>query len=228
MGVFYVWKAVLLLCFVSTISAVHWPDGTYTLIKSDAGCPSNWLEGWRFQDNENDNNKNKIDVGNYFFGITEQSPSNFNFSYCTKDPQDFSNGKKWPPGSYCIIRHGNACPGGFENGSIFWDDENDNNKNSAGGILPSGQFKQDTLINYCCRRDGKFSSPIELPTSQAFHLLKFIYPCQAVKGMSVKEIRVDFDDENDNNKNQVHEMHPVGSHPGKQDNTLIYCYYSPK
>ncbi|XP_048731678.2 uncharacterized protein LOC125648717 [Ostrea edulis] len=221
------WKAVVLFFFVSTISAVKWPAGTYTLIKPDTGCPSNWLEGWRFQDNENDNNKNRIDREHHFFGITEQKPSNFNFSYCTKAPINLGSEGNWPPGSYCIIRHGNTCPGGFENGSIFWDDENDNNNNSVGGVLPSGQYGNDTMINYCCRRDGKFNSPIQLPTTQPFHLLKFVYPCQMVKGTNVKEIRIDFDDENDHNKDHAYGMHPFGPYPGKEDNLLVYCYYSP-
>lgn len=40
---------------------------------------------------------------------------------------------------------------GFQNGSVFWDDEDSNNSNLYGGILPSGVYNWDTRINYCCR-----------------------------------------------------------------------------
>lgn len=39
---------------------------------------------------------------------------------------------------------------GFSTGSILWDDE-DKNSNSLGGVLPSGEYGKNTLINYCCR-----------------------------------------------------------------------------
>ncbi|XP_048743798.2 uncharacterized protein LOC125657187 [Ostrea edulis] len=228
MSVFCVKKAVLLLCFASTISAVMWPGGSYTLLKPDTGCPPTWLDGWRYQDNENNNNSNSISFGHHFFGIIEEKPINLNFSFCTKNPQDVSDGGQWPSGSYCIMRHGETCPpGGFENGSIFWDDENDKNKNSAGGVLPSGQYDKDTMINYCCRKDGNFTTPIQLPASLPFHLLRFNSPCQAVKGMNSRELRINFDDENENNKDHAYGSHPYGPRPGKKDNALVYCYYNP-
>ena len=40
---------------------------------------------------------------------------------------------------------------GFQTGSVFWDDEDDNNANGYGGVLPSGDFGRNTRINYCCR-----------------------------------------------------------------------------
>ena len=47
---------------------VEWPFGTYTLVKPIAGCPSGWLEGWRHQDNDDDDNQNKMSFGHHFFG----------------------------------------------------------------------------------------------------------------------------------------------------------------
>ena len=47
---------------------VEWPFGTYTLVKPNAGCPSGWLEGWRYQVNEDHNNKNKMSYGHHFYG----------------------------------------------------------------------------------------------------------------------------------------------------------------
>lgn len=40
---------------------------------------------------------------------------------------------------------------GFNDGSVYWDDEDAGNANSRGGTLPSGSFDDDTRINYCCR-----------------------------------------------------------------------------
>lgn len=47
---------------------MSWPDGTYTLVKPMTGCPSGWSEGWRFQDNETDDNTKSISQGHHFFG----------------------------------------------------------------------------------------------------------------------------------------------------------------
>lgn len=47
----------------------QWPKGTYTLVKSRAGCPSGWKEGWRYQDNEDNSNNNFITPDHHFYGI---------------------------------------------------------------------------------------------------------------------------------------------------------------
>lgn len=40
---------------------------------------------------------------------------------------------------------------GFDSCHVYWDDEDSHNKNSHGGILPTGSFGRDTDIYYCCR-----------------------------------------------------------------------------
>lgn len=40
---------------------------------------------------------------------------------------------------------------GFSTGYLHWDDEDGNNENSHGGILPDGSYTTNTDIYYCCR-----------------------------------------------------------------------------
>ncbi|XP_048743795.1 uncharacterized protein LOC125657184 [Ostrea edulis] len=226
MGDFTARNAIFLLCFVAFTSAVKWPRGTYTLVKPKTGCPRGWLEGWRWQDNEDKNNKNQIEDGHHFFGISGNNPRNLNFSYCTKDPNDFNDEGYWPSGNYCILKHGKTCPpGAFQSGTVHWDDEDSRNKNSAGGELPSGKFGRNTEIDYCCRKDGPYSTEIRLPKSKPFYLLRHTTYCQRVRGMYAREETVFTDDEDKNNKNSVSGSHPYGPSNGGRNYKLFYCYY---
>lgn len=47
---------------------VSWPQGKYTLVKPNSGCPPGWAEGWRHQDNEDSDNKNALSSGHHFSG----------------------------------------------------------------------------------------------------------------------------------------------------------------
>ncbi|XP_052062373.1 uncharacterized protein LOC127702281 [Mytilus californianus] len=209
------------ILIVSSAYAVQWPAGSYTLVKSKAGCPSGWHEGWRKQDNEDKNNSNEITNGHHFYGTFG---SNMEFYYCTKDQQTISGTQGWPSGDYCILRQGISCPPGFQTGSIYWDDEDKNNSNDKDGVLPSGTYDKDTLINYCCRSDGPYSTKILLPTGTPFYLLRFTSsPCQQVKGMVVRQETVKSDDEDNNNKNSNSGSHPLNG--GNRNNKLFYCYY---
>ncbi|XP_061178869.1 uncharacterized protein LOC133187488 [Saccostrea echinata] len=215
--------SLLLICWISSISAVKWPRGTYTLVKPKSGCPPGWLEGWRHQDNEDDDNKNSLADGHHFFGDFGR---NMKFYYCTKDPNDINDEGFWPAGNYCILKHGATCPPtGFKSGSIHWDDEDSRNKNSLGGTLPSGSYNKNTRIEYCCRKDGSYTNEILLPTAQPFYLLRFTSQCQLVRGMYVREEKVHFDDEDKNNKNSVSGSYPFGA--GGRNHNLYYCYYFP-
>ncbi|XP_048743790.2 uncharacterized protein LOC125657178 isoform X1 [Ostrea edulis] len=217
---------ILLICSISVISAVKWPRGTYTLVKPKSGCPSGWLQGWRYQDNEDDSNQNRVTYGHHFFGISGSSPNYMNVSYCTKDLDDCNSEGQWPSGNYCILKHGNTCPiGAFRSGSVFWDDEDNNNINRAGGELPSGSFGRNTRINYCCRNDGSYSTRIRLPKTKPFYLLRYTSYCQRVEGMYFREETVYTDDEDDNNINSVSGSHPFGPVSGGRNHKLYYCYY---
>ena len=60
---------------------------------------------------------------------------------------------------------------GFKHGSIYWDDEDDDNGNSLGGMVPTGDYGSNTKVSYCCRTDGSAHSSIYLPTKDNFYLL---------------------------------------------------------
>eukprot|EP00105_Crassostrea_gigas_P033714 XP_011457183.1 PREDICTED: uncharacterized protein LOC105349191 [Crassostrea gigas] len=213
----------VLFSLTSVTTAVEWPFGTYTLVKPKSGCPRGWLEGWRHQDSEDSRADNSITPGHHFAGTFGR---NMKFYYCTKDPNTGMNGGLWPAGNYCILQHGLSCPMGFQPGTVHWDDEDSRNKNSDGGVLPTGSYGRNTVINYCCREDGSYTKMILLPTSQPFYLLRFSSPCQLVKGMYVREENVHFDDEDRNNKNSASGKHPMGTGNVRNQN-LMYCYYSP-
>nr|XP_022295838.1 uncharacterized protein LOC111105752 [Crassostrea virginica]XP_022295840.1 uncharacterized protein LOC111105752 [Crassostrea virginica] len=103
--------ALFFVIFTAKSAAlVEWPFGTYTLVKPNAGCPSGWLEGWRYQDNEDHNNKNKMSYGHHFYGSFGR---NLKFYYCTRDSNEFSGRRYWPSGNYCILKQGASCPQGF-------------------------------------------------------------------------------------------------------------------
>ncbi|XP_078309519.1 uncharacterized protein LOC111109937 [Crassostrea virginica] len=115
---------------------------------------------------------------------------------------------------------------GFQDGNVYWDDEDDNNANKYGGELPSGEFRRNTKIDYCCREDGPYDNAVQLPTTKPFYLLRFTSLCQMVQGMNFQNESVEFDDEDDNNKNSVSGKYPMGASNGRNQR-LRYCYYSP-
>ncbi|MEW5847245.1 MAG: hypothetical protein AB2A00_00475 [Myxococcota bacterium] len=60
-------------------------------------------------------------------------------------------GAAWPAGSYCILQRGGSCPAGFSSGFRYWDDEDNNNANSHGGVVPDGSYGGNTRLNFCCK-----------------------------------------------------------------------------
>jgi len=40
---------------------------------------------------------------------------------------------------------------GFNEGFLFWDDEDSGNANERGGTLPDGDYTSNTKVYYCCR-----------------------------------------------------------------------------
>ncbi|XP_061198088.1 uncharacterized protein LOC133206174 [Saccostrea echinata] len=210
----------VIFSLIASTLQVSWPRGTYTLVKPRSGCPRGWLEGWRYQDNEDKHNTNFITPGHHFAGGFDK---NMRFQYCTKNQHQFSNRRYWPRGNYCILKHGHSCPRYFRQGSVYWDDEDNSNKNAHGGTLPSGSYDRNTRIDYCCRKDGSYRSKMSLPTSKPFYLLRFRAHCQRVSGMHVREETVKSDDEDTRNKNLVRGWYPLGA--GGRNHVLQYCYY---
>ena len=82
----------------------QWPRGQFSLLKAASGCPAGMYSGWRYQDNEDDNNENHWRPSDIESCIDLDVGTNLKTYYCTKlsDPGSLS----WPSGTYCIAKHG--------------------------------------------------------------------------------------------------------------------------
>lgn len=205
---------------------VQWPDGTYSLPRTVQGCPTGWSTGWRYQDNEDNNNANYWQPSNLNSYMNFDLGTDYRTYYCTKTFSGSMSGSTWPRGRYCIARYGGSCPTGFAGGYIYWDDEDRNNANSLQGPIPDGDYGRNTRVQYCCRNDGNPSQGVRLPTTKAFVLYQFGPTCQVVMGMNYPvQLMVHFDDEDSNNENSCSGSHPNGS--CGRNNEIYFCYYSP-
>ena len=116
------------------------------------------------------------------------------------------------------------CPSGFSEGSVYWDDEDSNNKNKVDGVEVDGKFNRNTKIYYCCRSDRHPHNEIILPTDKPFFLIREHKDgCQKVKGMEVQQLRIDTDDEDVNNGNKLSGHAPYGR---EKRSEIYYCYYT--
>lgn len=204
---------------------IPWPKGLYSLLKVASGCPTGMSSGWRLQDNEDSNNANRWTPQDIDSCIDIGLGGDIKMYYCTKTSE--AVGTSWPKGTYCIAKHGSSCPSGFFSGSIYWDDEDSNNKNSLMHPVPSGRYDRNTKIEFCCRSDGHHDNPMLLPPTEPFALYQYEGKCQQVYGMNdPKELFVHYDDENSNNHNACSGNHPGGD-SCSQDHELYFCYYTP-
>ena len=174
----------------STSYAVRlgWPRGTYGLVQFPGKeCPGkDWAFGYRFFDTNDPRASPSYVPANNIFRINNlvDQWDNIELRFCMHEIDDIESGSEtteWPAGDYCILKK-LSCPPGFESGSIFWDDANDN-QNKVGGALPDGKYNYNTRIYFCCRRDGYPYNPIYLPIDKDFVLLKAGSLCQEVYGM---------------------------------------------
>lgn len=203
---------------------MQWPDGQYSLVESASGCPSGWSSGWRYQDNEDDDNENHARPSNINSYIKLNLDRNIKTYYCTKTISG-NSGFTWPRGRYCIAQYGESCPSGFFSGYRHWDDEDSNNENSLQLPVPDGNYDRNTRINYCCRSDGDVNKPILLPTRRSFILYRYGGTCQKVLGMNNPvELFIHFDDEDSNNENSCSGNRPDGR--CDRNHEIYFCYYS--
>lgn len=129
-------------------------------------------------------------------------------------------------GQYCIYKKAD-CPKGFQEGYVYWDDEDYKNINKKGGTLPDGVYDRDTLIKYCCRADGDKFTPVTLPVMSSFYLMMSnTSECQRVKGAVATKEFIRFDNEDSGNKDRQYGSHPYGA--GIRNHKLYYCYYESK
>ena len=204
---------------------VQWPGGTYSLPQAKDGCPPGWSSGWRYQDNEDDDNANSWTPSNMNSYMRVDLGGNYRTYYCTKTSAG-SNIFVWPRGKYCISRYGGSCPDGFFGGSIYWDDEDDNNANRYQSPIPDGDYGSNTRIQYCCRSDAGHSEQMLLPPTEAFILYRYEGACQQVMGMNDPvQLKLHYDDEDSRNNNSCSGNHPDSC--GDRNHDLYLCYYSP-
>ena len=207
---------------------LQWPSGSYSysLPQAKDRCPAGgWSSGWIYQDNEDNNNANSCDPPNVNDYLRIGIGNNFKTYYCTKKATFYNNGFTWPKGSYCIARCGGSCPSGFSSGSIYWDDEDNNNDNDVSNP-PDGKYNQNTKVYYCCRADGSANSEIMLPPTKDFILYRYNGVCQKVKCMDTTELKIHFDDEDRRNDNSCSGAHPDCSCSRDQD--IYMCHYNTK
>ncbi|XP_041452750.1 uncharacterized protein LOC121405848 [Lytechinus variegatus] len=203
-----------------------WPDGTYGLPKPVTGCPLGWHDGYRYHDTEDDDSNNYWSSPLHLYGWRRSNNMRNYFCMKTTSADPSGLGWAWPAGSYCIYKRG-SCPRGFTEGSIYWDDEDDDNENSVSGVRPDGDYNSNTRIYFCCRSDGYTHHPIFLPTDNNFMLFPLYSSCQLVNGMSVSNEYFHWDNEDGNNQDSQTGMHPYeGVYGGNHNIKLHFCYYS--
>ncbi|XP_052220881.1 uncharacterized protein LOC127837669 [Dreissena polymorpha] len=206
---------------------VTWPTGTYGMMKTSSGCPTGgaaWQSGWRYQDTEDQSPSNQYTAGIEGYLAGSFANNNLRTEFCMKTQAHFTDfDVNWPSGTYCILKQG-SCPPGFQIGYLYWDDDDDSNKNGAGGTLPDGSYTENTGIYYCCRNDGSPYSSITLPTDRPFVLVRYGDTCQAVHGMHVRELFLRWDDEDTNNQDSGWGIRPFDD-GGGNNHALRFCYY---
>lgn len=118
------------------------------------------------------------------------------------------------------------CLPGFQDGYIYWDDEDNENENWSSGELPDGYYDRNTKIYYCCRDDGHATNAIYLPTDTPFVLLKSgNHRCQTVHGTYVREEFFRWDSEDNSPHTDAKGKHPFLEYEGNKNLKVHYCYY---
>ena len=116
----------------------------------------------------------------------------------------------------------------MSDGFIHWDDEDVSNANEQNGILPEGTYNADTEIYFCCRDQGNWYNPIELPVDVPIFLLPYNSKnCQRVKWAMSTQQYITYDTEDDRNEDNFHQKHVYAENKGNINNlpTIYYCYY---
>ncbi|XP_076466665.1 uncharacterized protein LOC143297939 [Babylonia areolata] len=154
------------------------PGGSYAFPMPKGGCPP----GHSFQTAVVTTTYNKVHGSDYSAGVMEDTLGSGGVltSYlCTRNsPHD--NAMRWPPGLYCLYRVGGSCPEDFQYTSITLETvPNGNSGNFSGMDLGENYIVQ----HFCCRGDGLYELPAELPNTQPYVLLSASGGCPLVDGM---------------------------------------------
>ncbi|XP_041462169.1 uncharacterized protein LOC121413421 [Lytechinus variegatus] len=213
---------MLIFCYYQPASTSAWPSGTYGLPKPLTGCPAGWVEGRRRHDTEDTHPLNLWSDPLHLAGY--QQSSSMEHEFCMKTST--SGSSRWPAGDYCIYKKW-ACPSGFQEGYIYWDDEDSSNINTQRGTLPDGEYTNDTKYKFCCRDDGVVSQAINLPTTDNFYLFAVGDTCQQVAGKTVVSEWFYWDNEDSSNADIQSGEHPyLGVTASGGNIKLTFCYYN--
>ncbi len=211
----------------------QWPRGKFSLLKPASGCPIGMSSGWIYQDNQDRGSNNWWHPKDLDSCVDISYRGNMKTNFCTQDSE--SGSPSWPRGTYCIAKYGDKCPPNFRKGSIFWDDENNNNDNDIMDPVPSGKYVSKgtcnhcTQIDFCCRSDENHNTRIYLPPTEPFVLYRYHDSCQRVHGMNEPmDLWVKSDDEDDNNKNHCTGSHPDATCDNDRNQKIHFCYYTPR
>ncbi|XP_041461258.1 uncharacterized protein LOC121412532 [Lytechinus variegatus] len=209
-------------CYYQPASTQTWPSGTYGLPKPLTGCPAGWLDGRRKHDTEDTHPNNNWSDSLHLAGY--QQSSSMEHEFCMKTST--SGSINWPAGDYCIYKK-LACPSGFQEGYIYWDDEDSGNANSQSGTLSDGDYDNNTKYKFCCRDDGVVSQAINLPTADNFYLFAVGDTCQQVAGKTVVSEWFYWDNEDSSNADSQSGEHPyLGVTASGENIKLTFCYYN--
>eukprot|EP00057_Strongylocentrotus_purpuratus_P011674 XP_011666148.1 PREDICTED: uncharacterized protein LOC105439147 [Strongylocentrotus purpuratus] len=206
-----------------------WPDGEYTLPMTATGCPEggvSWAEGRRLFDTDDNNPENSWDPEDIHLNLPIKELSQMEMKFCTKKTAQSADFRRvWQSGSYCIYKYGQICPKGFEEGSIYWDDNDINNGNDFDGTVPEGVYDHNTKIYFCCRTDDEPTKPIILPVDHDFVLLTPTGTCQEVLEMNVAKEMFHWDTEGHSEVSGEHPYPGLKNAGSLKDVEIIFCYY---
>ncbi|XP_059142069.1 uncharacterized protein LOC131929737 [Physella acuta] len=210
------------------VTPLSWPASQFGLFKPLLGCSSDGVSkfesGVREFSTETTFNNNKWSAPLHLAG--EFNKNKMTNEFCVKAAK--TNAYDWPKGSYCIHRYSGACPTGFTEGWVKWDDEDgSDNHNNFAGTVPDGDYTHDTRMLFCCRMDGPSTFKILLPNRSPFFLLRFGGKCQEVYGMDIIEEWEEFDTEDTFHDNADDHHAPYPDDGSLNNIKFILCYYQP-
>ena len=212
--------------FSETVIAHNiWPRGQYCLpMPPNQGCPFGWAKGTRFHDSEDYSGSGHYNQRHGHYPHLTSFGRNLGWGFCCKTHNTLVQ-KSWPKGSYCIFRKGGSCPRSFDQGSIFWDDEDVDNGNTYSGSVPDGHYDRNTRIYFCCRNDGSGRLK-NLPTVQTFMLMRYKGSCPSVSGYRGPYTGfLDWDTEDTRNVDEKLGAHPDGVTKFGSGIKIEFCTY---
>ncbi|RUS71917.1 hypothetical protein EGW08_020330 [Elysia chlorotica] len=203
---------------------IDFPEGQYAFPAHSSGCPDESFRlGSRTQINDGGNLKRKP-----FSTGVEVSEKKVEHKFCTKDLQ--SEDIIWPGANFCLYRRGGACPRGFTEGFIQFNDAPTNTTpNAQSGEMPDGTFGDDTRFEYCCSDTGFSSDELLLPSRKPFSLIKRRKQnCPKVRGMHYEVNTLRIGHAKDGGVQAVGGDHPMYREDRRNPGYwTAYCSYTP-